>query len=191
MSEPSQVYFDVLAATKHHHRTRKSYNGRYFLRYLPDVEALIHQYGCKTLLDWGTGKGTQWDTIMPGGLRLEEHLGIEIAKHDPGVPQFAEKPEGKFDIVTCTQVLGAVPVGDLRRWFIADFCDRANKVVYIGEKLAPVRKTLHRPWEKEMAYGWDREQWVSLLKSCKLKGAPVYLRTRDKRTGINILEQVN
>src|SRR6185369_14722264 len=113
MSEPHPDYHRALDATRKHHREHKTFSGRFLFRYVYDVKAIIDELGCKTMLDYGCGKGVQYEQPMDNGMMIPDYLGVEVTKFDPGVPRFNVEPQGKFDIVICTQVLGSIPVAGL------------------------------------------------------------------------------
>lgn len=204
---PTANYFRALAATQKRHRTSKvQFTGRFLLRYLDDIRKLIADYDCKTLLDIGCGKAEVW---KEGGSELVASLGLtEVKLHDPGVPEFAAEPSTPADIVICTQVMGSVPIADLP-WFVARLYGFASNVVYVGERLGPVRKNLHADMAAAglMPHGWTHSQWRDALASVErshtvevdstftatsasVRTPAVYLRTKDKRAGENTLERV-
>jgi hypothetical protein len=186
-TEPSKAYFEALKATQHLHATSKKFNGRFFLRYAPDVAPLIKAHECKTLLDYGCGKGVQWKR-QPDGTMLADQLGVEVAMYDPGWPPVAKEPQGRFDIVVCTQVMGSVPIVDLP-WFIGRLYGFAEKAVYIGERIKPVRKQLHAHMAAQMPHEKPHEWWAEQLRSVPIPdGLPVVLRTFDSISGEDKLE---
>lgn len=184
MSEPSPRYYEALRATQEFHATHKTFTGRFLIRYSADVKALIEEYDCKTMLDYGCGKGRQWSEPMdlenPSPM-LADFLGLKrtnITLYDPGVPKFEEEPEGKFDIVVCTQALGSIPIADLP-WAVERLYGFANKCVYVAERLAAhVKKDIHHHMIDEMPHGWTREQWVEVLKRPD-SDVPGYFRTNE------------
>jgi hypothetical protein len=62
-----------------------------------DVVALFARYSPSTALDFGCGKGTLAKAFSLSGARWTEY--------DPGIPGKDTLPEGRFDLVTCTDVL--------------------------------------------------------------------------------------
>jgi len=62
-----------------------------FLKSFPDI---------KTILDYGCGKGSLKIWAEDSGI-----TGREWTLYDPGMPEFQEKPTGKFDLVITTDML--------------------------------------------------------------------------------------
>lgn len=177
MSEPGPDYQRALAATQKHHREHKTFSGRFLFRYLDDVKMLVEKYGCKTMLDYGCGKGVQYTQPLDNGKLLAEFLGVEVTKYDPGWPEFAAEPEGKFDLVICTQALGAIPIDSLP-WAIGRLYGFASKAVYVAERIRPVKKNLHKHMAEKMPYLKPHEWWAGVLRR---SGDPVacWLRTKN------------
>lgn len=188
---PSPDYETALDASKALHALGKKFNGRFLFRYMQDIKPIIDELGCKTLLDYGCGRGIQWTTPVPGdeaGRLLAEVLGVKVTQYDPACPPFATEPRGKFDIVVCTQVLGSIPVAD-HAWVVDRLYRFARKAVYVGERLGPVRKRDFDHIVDKMPRNWTHAQWADVLKR---GGGTVqgWLRTRNGATKERILEQV-
>jgi hypothetical protein len=178
MREPSKRYFEALEATKTFHSNHKAFNGRYIFRYHDEIKQVIDEMGCKTMLDYGCGKGRQWKIPMEEtGMMLADFLGVAVTKYDPGWPEYADEPVGKFDIVICTQVLGSIPVIDLP-WVIDRLYGFAEKAVFVGETLGPVKKGVHRHMAAEMPHGWTHEQFAEAVRRrSHVRG---YLKTNNR-----------
>lgn len=183
MKQPSARYHEALRATQVFHATNKTFTGKFLFRYAPDVQALMRDYGCKTMLDYGCGKGRQWTEPMEDGAfpMLADYFGLreeDIFKYDPGLPQFSREPSGKWDIVVCTQVLGSVPIQDLP-WVVDRLYGFANKVVYVAERLTQkVKKQHHAHMAGEMPHGWSHTQWADVIR--RQGPVPGYLRTSER-----------
>lgn len=181
----TEAYDRALAITREHHATRKTFSGRYLSRYLDDIRPLIEQHGVKTILDYGCGKAEVWKQ------GLAEELGVKVTLYDPGVAQYDADPVGTFDMVICTQALGSIPV-DALPWVVGRLFGYARTIVYVGERLGPVRKKLHAEMVEEgvMPHGWTHEQWRELLTEHvpNARTADGWLRTNDRRTHESKLE---
>lgn len=179
MKRPSAAYDLALALTKKHHASSKTFSGRFLLRYLVAIKEVIDDLGCKTMLDYGAGKGQQYMTPIAGGRKIEDYLGVKVTKYDPAWPAFASEPVGKFDIVVCTQVLGSIPISDIE-WVIDRMYGFARKAVFVGERLGPVNKQIHDRLRGSMPHEWKREDWEKVLHR---PGSDIVavLQTRDVR----------
>ena len=128
----AQVYSALHANPKH-------FLGLTCLRYEKDIGELIRLYGARQLLDYGCGKGHQY-----GQHRVHERWGVERPVcYDPGVPQFAKRPEGKFDGVLCVDVLEHIEEPDLPE-ILRDLISLAKPggFIFLGICCRPSRKKL-------------------------------------------------
>jgi 2-polyprenyl-6-hydroxyphenyl methylase/3-demethylubiquinone-9 3-methyltransferase len=67
------------------------------------VNRLWGQYKAKLrVLDYGGGNGVLCDTLRAAGFPV-------AVSYDPLVPQYARRPEGKFNLVTCFETLEHMP----------------------------------------------------------------------------------
>lgn len=193
--KPTADYDSALRATQKFHTKNKGFSGRFLLRYLDDVRDIARAHRCTTMLDYGCGRGEQYDTPIlqhpddGHDVFIPELLGLShVHKYDPGHPPFAGEPTGRYDLVICTQVLGSIPVVDLQGWVLDRIFSFAIRAVYFGEVLndAP-RKQLHAGLANagKMPHNWSREQWCELLRpvAAKYPNVSSYLRTKDKRSG--------
>lgn len=181
--KPSADYETALKATRDYHAGHKTYSGRFATRYRQDIKEIVDRLGCRTMLDYGCGKGAQYAPDAVDGMPFDRWLGIEVTKYDPGVPEFAAEPAGKFDLVIATQVFGAIPFSDYP-YVLGRLVGYATKAVYIGERLGvEVHKKLHLSMQEKMPYGWTHEQWLAALARTDDSPVEVWLRTKDKRRG--------
>jgi tetratricopeptide (TPR) repeat protein len=112
------------------------------------IRALIEKTGASTLLDYGCGKGKQYewrDFELPGVGRVssaQDYLGVErIRCYDPGYAPHSALPEGRFDGVIATDVLEHCPEEDLE-WIIAEMFSFARRFVFANVASYPARKVL-------------------------------------------------
>ena len=161
MNNPSKEYLAALEASKEIHKG-KQFTGKFLRPHAPFIKEIIDRLGCKTVLDYGCGKGQQYEWVIPStGQTIEQFWGVSVTKYDPACKIFAKEPEGKFDLVICTQTLGTIPVADLP-WVIDRLYGLANKALYVSERIGPPRKVLGdnalRPSE------WSAKEWEDALK---------------------------
>ena len=156
MVKPSPAYHAALEASKQVHKG-KQFTGKFLRPHAPFIKEIIDRLGCKTVLDYGCGKGQQYEWVIPStGQTIEQFWGVTVTKYDPAYQPFAKEPEGKFDLVICTQVLGAIPVSDIP-WVVDRLYALANKAIYVSERLGDARKVLGdnalRPTD------WSEQKW--------------------------------
>jgi hypothetical protein len=179
---PSEDYGRALEASKRHHASSKTYSGKLVRPYMPFIRNLIRDYGCRSMLDYGCGKGVQYEWVMPArGVTIEEWLGIPVTKYDPAWPPFAAEPQGKFDLVICTNTLGAIPDADIG-WVFDEICGLAGKVVYVSEQCGgEVKKGVIGAGRKQKRAA----DWQRLLG--RDAGVVIVLATKD-RDGSGLIE---
>jgi len=178
MSEPSPAYFDALEASKAHHAGSKTFSGRFLRPHAPFIKEIIDRLGCTSVLDYGAGKGTQYEWVMPvRGVTLEEFWGVPVTKYDPAWPPYAKEPEGPFDLVLCTHVLGSIPLTDLP-WVIDRLYALAARALYVAEKIGPLKKKVFSD-PKAMPHDWRPEQWRESLYR-RSRWQEVTLATRER-----------
>ena len=124
-------------------------------------QILVDQYNAKTILDYGCGKGLQYQERLPyrsgPGVDVpedqwqtfDEYLGVKVYCYDPCVEGFTELPPAgtKFDGVICTQVLNSIPDDDML--WVRDLLESyATKFCFIGlnfQREAKGKKTMYDP----------------------------------------------
>lgn len=77
--------------------------------YSKTIHDLCMHHGCKTLLDYGCGKGMLANVIS--NLSNRE---IDTYKYDPAIPEFSKYPTGMFDIVVANDVLEHLSPNDYK-----------------------------------------------------------------------------
>jgi hypothetical protein len=184
MGKLSKAYYACLAAATAHHASSKTYSGKLFRPHANFVKLMIDRLGCKTVLDYGCGKGSQYkwvshggEATVPFGQTIEQYWGMEVHKFDPAWPPFATPPTGTFDLVICTHTLGTIPVQDLDE-IVQQLHAYANKGVFIAEKIGEAQKRVYDGVGVEMPHGWQREDWQELIARNLKPGVETVLATR-------------
>ena len=67
-----------------------------------EVQDCVDQLRAKTALDYGCGRSG-----------LADLLDVPCARYDPAIPEYAELPTEKVDLVVCTDVLDHIPSDDI------------------------------------------------------------------------------
>lgn len=140
MPEPSRDYWSALEDCKRHHASSKTYSGRLMRPHAAFIKEIIDRLECRSALDFGAGKGGQYEWVMPNrGITIEQWWGIPVTKYDPAWPAYAAEPTGRYDIVIVTHTLGAIPSSDLK-WVVDRLYALAGKAIYVAEKIGETKK---------------------------------------------------
>jgi hypothetical protein len=184
---PSEAYAKSVAEQRAHHAESKTFSGSLVIPRIPRIVELARAAGCSTGLDYGCGKGVQYDTpvsLAQGAHSLErgtleELLRFKLTKFDPCVPAFDQEPraDARFDLVVVSHVLFWIPTEDLKAWVLPRLHQHARKLLVIVEKLV-------EPGGEKKRMVSDREahprfehavQWVDLLLPFGRRGLDVRL----------------
>lgn len=181
----SKLYDKAVADAAAHHANSKTYSGKFLRPHKPYLSAMIADLEIRSALDYGCGKGEQYNWVDPeDGKTLEQAWGFEVAKFDPCWPPFAAEPVGNFDLVICTHVLGSIPIKDLS-WVVERMLTLATKAVYIAEKIGPIKKAVHGDREG-FPNEWSAARWQetleSLIKASGISAPPMVILSTLERT---------
>lgn len=127
----------VIAQYRMMHAGEKMYRGNSTRGHIEAIKRLVEKHQAKTLLDYGSGKGRQYDD-----LHIQDAWGgIKPICYDPGYPPLATKPDSKFDGVITTDVAEHVPEDGIDA-FLADVIGYAVKFAFFCIFTEPSRKFL-------------------------------------------------
>jgi len=112
------------------------------------VKRLIAATGAANILDYGSGKGRQYDRRKLRGEDEQVYDGIQdywgvdfIQCYDPGYGPFSALPDRRFDGVICTDVLEHCPEEDMP-WIVDEMFGLAERFVFASVACYPARKRL-------------------------------------------------
>ncbi len=154
---PSSRYHELLEMYRDMHEhgeqflnipPEKTFGGQSLFRQAKRIKAIIDILGSKTILDYGAGKGKQYE---PRELTVSDakkypdiasYWSVEtVTCYDPAYAPFSTLPVGKFDGVICTDVLEHCPEEDVP-WIIEELFSFAREFVYINVACYPAKKRL-------------------------------------------------
>jgi hypothetical protein len=177
--QPSPRYVALIETYRAMHRdgerhrgvpAEETFDGRSLRPHARNIKRLIDATGARTLLDYGSGKGRQYDPArltIPGQGQWEgviDYWGVdEVTCFDPAYLPYSEMPTGKFDGVICTDVLEHCPEEDVG-WIVDELFSFATKFVFATIACYPANKRLPNgenahctvrpaPWWEEILRG--------------------------------------
>ena len=172
----SSYYQESVALGTQFQQQNKSWDGKDTFSYHRQIRDVAHHYNCKTVLDYGCGKGHQWaetaafwpnTTVM----KFVDYLNVNsVFQYDPCVAEFAiEPPDQQYDLVICNQVLPYIPDADLF-WVKQQLMKLTGVVCFIGMHPQPpkAKKQIYnkehfsaersQQWYKEFFSDWQSSQ---------------------------------
>ena len=172
---PSLYYEQSVELGKQFQLNNSSWSGDDCKNYHNQIRVLMDKYSARTVLDYGCGKGRQYENLVPYGLphdQITEPMTFQtrinaesVFKFDPCVKEFEIEPLGqKFDAVICTQVLGSIPDVDMP-WLRDKLMNYATKFVFIGlhnpTKPPKLKKRMYNPTylSYDRSVEWYKEQF--------------------------------
>ena len=156
-ASPSPRYRDLIAQYRAMHVEGErflgvpaalTFSGISLLPQAEDIKRLIGQTGAASILDYGSGKGTQylphrieqldgktWDNV-------QDYWEVDYVRcYDPCFVPFSELPAEKCDGVISTDVLEHCPEDDLL-WIVDEMFGFARRFVFLTIACHPARKRL-------------------------------------------------
>ena len=126
----------------------KTFPGKSLAPQAASIKRLIVQTGALAVLDYGSGKGMQYETrairddagkVWPSVI---DFWGVdEVVCYDPCYAPYRNLPSGTFDGVICTDVLEHCPEEDIP-WIIEEMFSYATRFVFANVACYPARKRL-------------------------------------------------
>ena len=95
---------EKISLYRKYHKDPDKYPGESYEQNHEHVLELARDTGCKTFLDYGCGKGEQWNEE-----RFVSDLGSRPHCYDPAVEKYSDLPDQKFDMVISTDVFEHIP----------------------------------------------------------------------------------
>ena len=156
-TNPSARYQEMIEQYRRLHREghkrrglapEQTYPGISLLPHIKRVKELIDNTGARTILDYGCGKGMQYDPHqlhVPGAGVWDGVIDYwdidEVCCYDPCYERYSKLPQGKFDGVISTDVLEHCIEEDIA-WIVAEMFSYANRFVFANIACYPAIATL-------------------------------------------------
>ena len=154
---PSLRYLELLGYYKTMHvegataqgiPPEQTFDGRSMPQHAARIRNIINVLGSKTILDYGSGKGKQYEPLFietPDGEKfsnIKAFWNVESREcFDPAYEPYAQLPKSTFDGVVTTDVLEHCPKEDIP-WIIDEIFEFATEFVYANVACYPAKKTL-------------------------------------------------
>lgn len=140
MHEQGEQFLGIAAAD--------TFPGKSLLPQVGRIKRLIELSSARTILDYGSGKGKQYDPKPVRDGSGHEWSGIvdfwgidEIVCYDPCYAPYSKLPEGTFDGVISTDVFEHCPEADVP-WIVGEIFGYAERFVFANVACYPAAKRL-------------------------------------------------
>ena len=128
--------------------SEKTFNGLSLLPQLSRIKSLIERTHAHTILDYGSGKGQQYEQSpirIGNGVEIESVVDFwdvdSVHCYDPAYLPYSTLPQSRFDGVISTDVLEHCPEQDVP-WIVEEIFSFAERFVFANIACYPARKHL-------------------------------------------------
>ena len=126
----------------------ETFPGSALLPQVKRVKRMVVATGAQNVLDYGCGKGRQYDmrnvNILGDGVweSVQDYWDVDFVHcYDPSYQPFSALPVGTFDGVICTDVLEHCPEADMG-WIVDELFAYATRFVFANVACYPAEKRL-------------------------------------------------
>ena len=176
-ANPSPRYLELISQYKvlhtegekiHGLAPENTFPGVSLLPHIDRIKRLIQETDSFSLLDYGCGKGMQYqapvvDVGLPEKEMLADYWGVTaIQLYDPCFMPFSTLPSGRFDGVISTDMLEHCSEDDVP-WIIGEMFSFSNKFLFSNVACYPAIKSLPNG-ENAHCTIRDPEWWASLFR---------------------------
>lgn len=134
---------------------KKKFSGISLQPHISEIERLIKEYDCKTILDYGCGQGS---------LHKKKKLG-EVTLYDPYYIPYSKKPSGNFDMVICTDVMEHIPEQEVGK-VLAELIEYTDKILFLSISTVPAKKTFSNGENVHLTVK-PKEWWELMISTAK------------------------
>ena len=155
MNKYSEYYYEVIEKYKLFHENgikkgnksnpgESTFLGYSLTRWILEIKEIIKINKCRSLLDFGCGKGFLYKNKFK--INDQEYHNLldcweldDVYLYDPGVKEFSVYPVRKFDGLICTDVIEHIPESDVLE-FIDNLFKLSNKFIFVVIATIPATK---------------------------------------------------
>ena len=148
---PSKRYTELLTEYQNMHKVSDGmFNGRSLVKFIDIIKNYLDKHECKSLIDYGCGKGLLYTEDFKKVTRSNEALPVPLTEYgglnklalfDPVHEENNKLPMGLYDAAISTDVLEHVPTSDLD-WVIREIFSYSQKMVFLNIACMPAIKKL-------------------------------------------------
>jgi hypothetical protein len=176
----------------------QTFDGRSLRPQAARIRRLIVATDARTILDYGSGKGQQYDPApleIAGEGRWDSVIDYwdvdEVRCFDPAYPPYRERPSGVFDGVISTDVLEHCPEEDIP-WIVSEMFSFASKFIFATIACYPARKRLPNG-ENAHCTIRPREWWEGIFRAAAAQRGGMtweaYILSRNPADPSKLLEE--
>ena len=122
----------------------RAFSGDQLPKHIQQIKQLIDKSGAKSLIDYGSGKGSHYGRVeiknSTGEVvatSLADYWKVEtVTLYDPGIPMYEDLPDEQHDGLISTDVLEHLPRADAI-WVVEEMFSLASKFVYANVACYP------------------------------------------------------
>ena len=130
---------ELLDHYKYKHETDSSFSkGSSLFKHVPYLARIIKEYRVESVLDYGCGKAKWWNWEHMTAV-FDDWSG-KVRLYDPAVSRYDQLPDGRFDLVVCTDVLEHVHPDDTLE-VVDRLIKYTRKHLFCCIALTPAKKT--------------------------------------------------
>jgi hypothetical protein len=150
------------------HKTHKTWAGKGTFQYIDHLSFLKKKYNASSMLDFGCGKGIQFENN-----KIQNLVGCDISGYDPCIHGLENWPAGNWDIVYSLDAISSLNDIDTR-WVFDEFLKWKPKAIFISTQSLNIGKSAKVKIKDSFDVPErDAEYWKTLLK--EFNGTDVWI----------------
>ncbi len=144
------------------------------------INKIIQKHSCNTLLDYGCGKA-----FLYSKKKIYNKLIKKYFLYDPYYYRYMKKPQEKYDITVCTDVMEHVKKADINN-VIKNINNYSKKVIFFSISTLLAKKKLFDGSNAHVSL-LKKNQWIKRIKKFSKKNMIIYLVFNKENKVYNII----